>query len=77
MIDQVSLERIQALHPQPGDLFVLSCAEPLTLAQTEQIREQFTGLLPDGCKVAVLDGGLRLEAIAEADFSLLMGACFG
>lgn len=57
----------------PGDTLVVTCARPLALEQIETLKARLLADLPAGCKVAVLQRGLTVAAVAHAQHDGIKG----
>jgi hypothetical protein len=56
---------MQRLQPKPGDVFVLTCEQALDQDTAECIKNHLSAVL-GGAKVLVLDGGLKLGVVGQA-----------
>ena len=58
---------LQKVHPEPGDMFVLTCEQALSMEQAETIRDHIAKRLAvDGASVIVLGDGLKLSVVGNA-----------
>ena len=59
-------ERIQVLHLAAGGTLILSSDDHLSTEQRAEIRAYALAFIPEGCKVMVLDGGLKVAGTISA-----------
>jgi hypothetical protein len=57
---------IARLELHPGDTLVVRTEQHLSKEQTGYIEGFIKPLIPEGCKVLVLGGGLRLDVLTSA-----------
>lgn len=73
-IDRVGeIQRIEALHLDPGDVLVIRATQFLSQAQREWIAHRSREIFGDR-KVLVLDGGLDLDVVRKTQFAVAQSA---
>jgi hypothetical protein len=63
MTDDITRFEIAKLQLRPGDTLVVRTDEILSKDQCDYIERFIKPLIPDGCKVLVLGGGLQLDVL--------------
>ncbi len=59
-------ERIQVLSIASGDTLIITKEGQLNQEQRERIKASVQASIPEGCKVMVLEGGLKVSAVVTA-----------
>lgn len=63
----VGTMEIGALRLKPGDVLVIKTDRVTSGEVDKRIRDQLTPLLPQGCKVMVINPGVELSVITKAE----------
>lgn len=63
MLTDSEFESIKISRLQRGDMLVLKCQQVISVVTRAALMRQLEGLLPEGVKAVVLDGGLDVEVL--------------
>lgn len=58
------ITQVTKISSQPGDVFVISSPDRLSIKGHAAIQAQWQDILP-GTRLIILDGGIKLEAILQ------------
>ena len=67
-------ERIGVLNAKPGDMVVLEYPEVMSAEAAQRLTDMFKAKLPEGCEVAIFEGGLRLARTAQPNMDRIATA---
>lgn len=72
MLTESQIESIQVTRLVPGDVLVIKCSQALSATARQRVADQVQGLIPDGVRAMVLDGGMDMEVLRKSRADTLL-----
>ena len=65
--EQLTIQHVEMLHLEPGDMLVYTSPNWLTHSTIEKITTRLKQMIPPGVNLAILDGGARFNVIRREE----------